>query len=545
MKRATSALGIAALIGALLFPTSAASAASPGPYIGTTAASAIHHDLKLPNELTSTDVGLAGATVNSEGLQKLKTGLGWDLIAEPGGRSGALGGLASVKLNGSELIPAITEPRLARAIAPGDEPIRKVDLEQRVSTLAFARAIERTATPVWNGAACVIGEPMSKGTFQAAFVQAVGSDPGSATGPVKDPLVQIAGEADAPLRGAVDARSLTQLYQGAGSGFGLVAASMVTIAPVTLFAGTANEILIELAGPVILRARADGTPGGAAVTFQGPVVSVVRGGERQTLVPGEPMTLRLPSEDGVITVTIALGQLAEQKVASDGTTAMARGAAVDITTKVSTVTDRIAIGAVEADVQVPKDGITCQIPVTKTAVPDAVATGKPFTTTIVVENPYACDLTAVTLVDDITVKRAARFQITEAPNAIRKTAGSLLDRANAAWTLGEISAGGKKTATLKQIAQGSAGTIDDTATAQGRLVNCIVSLDGASTAVSGLGLGNTSVKGSGTLAVGISQVLGNDILPTTGVGSAAPIGLAMLAMASTLGALVRRTRSTG
>ncbi|MFP5225626.1 MAG: hypothetical protein ACLGH3_08785 [Actinomycetota bacterium] len=539
MKRSIALLGSTTLAVALAAPTIPAQAASPGPYTATTAASALHHSLKTTTTLTSLDVGMAGASVDSEGLEPVKAELGWDLITEARGRAGAIGGLASLKLNGNEVAPGITNPRIARAIAPGDQPVSQKDLEQRVNTAVYARAIERTASPYWNGAACVIGEPIAQGTFQAALVQAVGSDPGSPTGPVKDPLAAVYAEAGAPARGAVDSRSALQLYAGAGNGFGLMAASMVTVAPVTIFEGTANEFSVEVDGPVILRARADGTPGGAAVTFQAPTVSYFRNGERTVLVPDKPTTIVLPGETSPVKVTLMLEEHT-QKLASNGTSAEASGAAVKLVIEGAGATDTIAIGAVEAEVSVPADGITCTVPVIKDATPDSVGTGNEFTTNITVQNPYACDLADVILSDDIETLRNARFEITDAPGAISKTGGTLLDTGKVSWKVGTIEAGGEKTVTMVQEAQGSAGVIEDEATATGRLLNCIVSLAADSTDVTGLGLGSVGVTGSGTLAVDVSQVLGGGILPETGVGSAAPIGLAMLTLAGTLGALMRR-----
>jgi hypothetical protein len=540
MKRTSALVGTLSLAAALVAPATPSLAASPGPYSATTAASALHHDLHTTTKVTSTDVVMAGATVDSGGLEPITTELGWTLIDEARGRAGALGGLASIKLQGNEVVPSVTNPRIARAIAPGDEPISQKDLEQRVSTAAFARAIERTASPYWNGTACVIGEPISSGTFQAAFVQAIGSDPGSATGPLKDPLASITAKAAAPERGAVDARSATQLYEGAGNGFGLMAASMVTIAPVTLFAGTPNETVIEVAGPVTLRARADGTPGGAAVLFDAPVVRVIRGGT-ETRVPDEPMTIVLPGESGTTKLKIALGVIEDQDLKSDGTAASAMGAAVKVVIEVNgMVTDTLSIGAVEAATSVPADGISCEIPVKKAATPETIGTGNEFTTTITVENPYECDLADVVLTDRIDTVRNARFEITDAPGAISKTAGTLLDAGSVSWAMGKIEAGGEKSVSMVQEAQGSAGRIDDEATATGRLLNCIVTLDADSTDVTGLGRGSVTVSGVGTLTVGVSQVLGGGILPETGVGSAAPIGLAMLTLAGTVGALMRR-----
>jgi hypothetical protein len=539
MKRSIALVGTLFLAAALVAPAPPSFAASPGPYSATTAASALHHDLATTTTLTSTDIGMAGATVDSGGLEPITTELGWNLIDEARGRAGALGGLASVKLQGNEAVPSVTDPRIARAIAPGDEPVTKRDLTQRINTTAYAEAIERTATPYWNGAACVIGEPISQGTFRAAMLQAVGADPGSETGPIDDPLAAISATAGDPQRGAVDARAATQLYAGAGNGFGLMAASMVTVAPVTLFGGTANEMVIEVDGPVILRARADGTPGGSAVMFDAPVVRVIRGGE-ETVIPEEPVTFVVPGESGTTKITISLGELEDQKLNANGTAAEALGAAVKVVAETPAATDTITIGAVEASVTVPADGITCEIPVRKAATPETIGTGNEFTTTITVENPYDCDLADVVLTDRIETVRNARFEITDAPDAISSTAGSLLDAGTVSWSIGKIEAGAEKAVSMVQEAQGSAGRIDDEATAVGRLLNCIVTLDADSTEVTGLGRGSVTVTGVGTLTVGVSQVLGGGILPETGIGSAAPIGLALLTMAGTVGAFLRR-----
>ena len=104
----------------------------------------------------------------------------------------------------------------------------------------------------------------------------------------------------------------------------------------------------------------------------------------------------------------------------------------------------IRIGHMEVKTQVPAGGIDCGIPVTKSASPPGVTVNQSFVVTIKIDNPFGCDLTAVKVVDDITTRGDARFQVVDTnPNANTVPSGSNLDSGTIVWNnIGSIPKGG-------------------------------------------------------------------------------------------------------
>src|SRR5205807_1407922 len=65
-------------------------------------------------------------------------------------------------------------------------------------------------------------------------------------------------------------RSFTHLVPNGDGSFALVSEVHETIAPVTLFKGTANQLTIEVLGEGILTSKSTGAAGGATVTYTEP-----------------------------------------------------------------------------------------------------------------------------------------------------------------------------------------------------------------------------------------------------------------------------------
>jgi hypothetical protein len=149
---------------------------------------------------------------------------------------------------------------------------------------------------------------------------------------------------------------------------GLKATQVDQLTSVILFKGTSNELDVDVLAPPQITAVATGQPGGAAVTYDEPVLRVSQGGK----VLG---TLDATSAHQTITVpgvaTLSIGTLTKQE-APDGTSASGSAALLDV--KVGTDPSPaqlvgLTIAGASAAAAVPAGGIACAAP------PPAPATG--------------------------------------------------------------------------------------------------------------------------------------------------------------------------
>jgi hypothetical protein len=558
LRRLVAAASASAIVSAFTLVGGVAQAAALGPYSGFAHASAVHIDAATSGttRLANIDSGVANASVDSEGLEQTLNAFSRPLVdaAKLGSNSYAMSqlleaGLATAPDGKGQIIPQA--PLVVGA--PDSEALSHEVFKNTTSTIANALVVKRTAAAVWNADTCVLGEPISQGTFEAAMVELVDSGADADTANFDKELVGVVADSGGPDRDAVNEVSLTQLYDGSGVGFGLMAATMSTIAPVTLFEGTTNETTIEILGPATLRTMADGTSGGATVTFAAPAVSIIQNGVRQVILPdsaGGP-SVQLPGPDGAV-LDVTVGKLDVSQKAGNGTSASAKGSVVTVDVlqgppaPAGSKGATISIGHVEAAVAVPAGGILCPLRVEVDADPPSVGAGKTVDVTTTVFNDFNCPLTAVELVDTLTTEGDATFTITEAPLALRKSAGTGLRTGSVEWLIPSIAAHGSAARVFTMRLDTGPGRVNIDAVADGKLSNCPVKPGGDSTTVSGLGSANALVGGSADVTVPVSFVKGGGVvpgpdLPPTGVGSAAAAGIAMLTMAGGLFASRRRT----
>lgn len=544
-------------LGALGTP---AAAAAPGPYSGYAHSSAVHLDAVTngTTRLVNVDAAVANAAIDSAGLEQTLTAHQRPVIdaSKLGKNSYASSRLLDVGLaqapSASGQVKLDLPSTQTIAAAPGDDAVSAELLRQQVSTIANATVLQRSATPQWNGTTCIIGEPIAEGTFSAARLELVDQSADPATSNFDGELIGITGDSAGPDRDAVNSVSLQQLYDGAGEGFGLLAATMQTIAPVTLFEGSPNEVTIELLGAAVLRVMADGTPGGAKVEFEAPAVSVIQKGVRTVYAPNDTLdVIEIPTDSGGV-LQLRIGQLDERTTASNGTAAKARGAVVTLRVLGGSPAPEgftggtLAIGHVEAAVTVPAGGILCPLRVEVDATPPAVPVGKTVLVTTTVYNDYACPIVNVKLVDTLRAEDNARFTIVNAPGAVRYSTGVGLTTGFVEWLIPRIEAGGKAVRTFTIRMDDGAGRVLVTANAAGALLNCPATPGGDDASVSGLGGSSAQVSGSSGTRVPVSKVLGGGTrppardLPTTGVASMALAGIALLSSAGGLAYGLRR-----
>lgn len=452
---------------------------------------------------------------------------------------------------------------IAEASAPPDSVDSHSLLEVPLSPVLYADTLRGRAEANWSSdETCVLGKDLSNGLGFAEDAQILETGTTNADGTMGAPLV--ASDAPNPERRVAQTFSHTfldvqQNTAGAPIGlkFGLSSEVRETIAPVTLFKGTPNQLTIEVAGEWILRSTAGGINGSAhnhygvgEVGTQTPLLRVLDVdndilGQINLhdfpIIPPEGLILDIP---GVISIAIgedmrAIGDPADPESSptalGNGTLASAAVDVVRVTALDGALAD-IRVGHMETKAQVPLGGIDCGIPVSKTARPPSVTVGQNFVVTIKVENPFNCDMTQVVVRDDITTTGGARFRVVSTnPPANTVPGDSNLDSGTIIWNNpfpNGIPAMSFKLITVTLQAQGSAGIIEDIANVSSTLAGC-----------EGEGDGQELVGKSLPLRVPVSTVLDTD-LPPTGVGTTGTAALGALMLLSLAGVTIRQIRRT-
>jgi hypothetical protein len=524
-------------------------------------AKALTADTGTPDEVMLANVteGFTGAAVDSNGLKTINNEMNRLVVAanaakkSAGRGSGVEFGVAKGPADDNDL-----ELQKAAVQAPPDAADVQELLGVPGSPLLYASVLRGAATANWsNSATCVLGEDLSNGLGYAADLQLLETGETNDDGTLGAPLV--ATDAPSPERRIAQTFShefldVQQNKAGAPIGlkFGLSSEVRQTIAPITLFKGTPNQITIEVGGEWILEATAGGIPGSAHIRHgvgevgaQVPLLRILDADNAVLgqlnlhdipIFPPEGLEVTVP---GVISLVIGedprqIGDYDGTKqpiVAANGTSAAAAADVVRIIALDGAVAD-IRVGHAEVAAQVPVGGIDCGIPVTKSARPRGVTVNQNFVVTIKIDNPFGCDLTAVKVVDVIKSKPGtdARFQIVATnPKADFVTAGSNLSSGTIIWNnIGSIAKGASKSVTTTIKAQGGGGIITDIATASATLANC-------------------EGEGNGNQLVGLSRPLQVPVvltveLPPTGVGTSTATMIGALALLSLAGVAIRQLR---
>ncbi len=519
-------------------------------------------DIRVEN----VDVAFSGATVDSQGLpdrrlnemqREYQPSLPSDFSYARG--SGLEIGLVQAPdAEAQAIVAGKAEAAGPSNPGPNTEEVGPAD----VDPAAYAALLRGEALARWNEDFCLLGDDISRGLGHAADVQLVDAGGDENEDGFDEPLLSLT--APEPERAVSQSVSRTFLMpQDGAPNFGLAAENRQTIAPVTLFKGSANETTIEFLGEWVLRAEATGLTGGATVHYgpgevspETPILQLIDdAGEvtriitTQDLVGDEGLVIEIP---GVAELAIgedprAIGGDAESEPTVDpaGTFASAAVDVVriklleqvdDVTGEVTQRAADIRVGHMEVDTQVPAGGIGCEIPVDKSANPTSVSVGETFVTPITVNNPFDCELTQVRVEDSITTSQGATFTIVGSdPTADSATPGDNLTSATVVWNdIGPIAPGESATVTVTIEAQ-SAGVIEDIATATATLANC--SGEGLASAVAGAGIAGVSP----VVQVAVAAVLGEE-LPRTGPGAAVATlgGLFLLSLAGAGSLIARR-----
>lgn len=503
--------------------------------------------------------GFTGASVDSNGLKAIHNEMNRLVVPANAAKNtyGRGSGLELGLVKGPDDLNDLELQKAEAAALPNDHQIADLLGPLSASPIAYASALRGEAEANWsNSSTCVLGKDLSNGLGYAADVEVLETGTtNETTGKFGAPL--LATNAPSPERAVAQTFShefldVQQNKAGKPLGlkFGLSSEVRQTIAPITLFKGTPDQITIEVGGEWILRATAGGIPGSAHVTYgpgevgaQVPLLRVLDADNNILgalnlhdipIFPPEGLEISVP---GVITLTIGedprqIGDYDGTKqpiVAANGTSAAAAVDVVRIVALDGALAD-IRVGHMETKAVVPVGGIDCGIPVTKTASPAGVTVNQDFTVSIKIDNPFGCDLTAVKVVDDITTSGDAKFKVVSTdPTANTVPAGSNLDSGTIVWNnIGSIPKGGTKTVKATFTAQGGGGIIKDIAHVSAILGNC-----------EGEGNGNQMVGNSLPLQVPVVLKLK---LPPTGVGTSTGTMLGALALLSMAVVSIRQLR---
>jgi hypothetical protein len=372
------------------------------------------------------EMGLSQASFSTAALPAGQDELAHPLPALAAGTAKARGRALELHDGGSDTTPDEVKP--AEAVAPpSKEP---VSTEQEVALMKLFKANSLAASAgaraVWGG--CVIGSNIAYGIGSATDTRLADfkNDPKSDA-----PLLALHTE-DPPPRATSQSQSRTFLAPAAdgGPGFGFVAQTRQTIAPITLAEGTDNQLLVELGGEWVLSVFTDGKQSKATFgpdpnSVQGkddkwPVLRIVQGrGDKKKLfaltlgdLTGENGKQVVGLDGGSVTVgenPRALGD--ENGVQNPISTPTFTAAAADVV-RISSGAGEIRIGHMEAAVAVPSGGVQCPgIAMAKRSVPETVGAGNNFTWDVTVSNPNDCMLRDVKLVDVATPTKGVRFEV--------------------------------------------------------------------------------------------------------------------------------------
>jgi uncharacterized protein DUF11 len=377
-------------------------------------ASVIHaHALQVgETRLENTDAAFSGAVFASAPISEIKNEMARVINpALAAGNAYARGsglevGLGINQSDANQIVPG----SIAEAKAPpSTELVSKQVPNVSVPPVVSADLLRGQAQAKANSA-CTTGIDLSYGLGYAANLALINTT--------------VASAAETPDRAVSQSRSHTFLVAQDGTPspirkFGLASETRQTIAPVTLFKGTANEITLEFAGEWVLRTVADGKSG---KVFYGPGDVTPNTPLLRILRPSQPVQEILSTQalfgPGGLTIDVSpllkvsigtpprmIGGADNSKPVETATLAAAAADVVRVTllsAEESLTAADVRIGHMENATAVPEGGIECGIGMLKKTDKDVIGPGDTFNWTVSVSNPNDCVLTHLKVVDTIT-----------------------------------------------------------------------------------------------------------------------------------------------
>jgi len=571
---AIAVLTAAGMLAAFTPGPATAQQAFPGPaqFSGYSTGTAVHADLlavPATPRLVDGEVATSGGATNTAGLaaginNEMDQSVSPSQAAKNsyGRGSGAEVGLGTaIPDQAAKDANQIILAGLAEAAAPPTSDLVTKDIlgTQLANTnpLVYASLLRGQAQARWNPNFCILGAPTDFGLGFAADAQLVNAaggnlDPNAADPATQQPLVST--DTNPGGQDVVQTKSFTYLRPQSDGSFAVVSEVREQLAPVVLFKGTANQITINVGGEWFLRTISTGKAGGSIVE-QGTTAQDVPGTtsllqiitgqntqnpaaadvhnilKTQDLFNPNAIPTQIPvGQGGQFLAIVNVGEApraigsdddvppAGPQKSADGTTT---GAAMDVVRLQLVVAGQqlthlaeVRVGHMEAKSVAPAGGVDCPIPVTKTANPDPVTAGQPFTWTITIPSDATslagtdCDLVNIKA-DDVAkvLSGSPRATITGASN------GGVVDRGTVQGTqtghvvfdnLGNYHPGGPPiVVTISgNIPQTSgAGVLQNTVTVTATLGNCKGGAEGQDIVGQGTVTGTTSLVGAAVKGV--------------------------------------------
>jgi hypothetical protein len=415
--------------------------------------------------------------------------------------------------------------RVAVATAPPPTGPITEDITLPVNPVAFASLLRGQAAANYDPTFCPVGRPLTYGLGQAANLELVnlGAEPTQQDG-FPAPVIGTSIDAFGTPRGTSQSRTVTYLAANGDGTFGVVSETRQTVAPISILANQATNtaITLEVVGELGLRATATGKQGGSSVEFLGtPVLRItpVVAGIVQT--PIEVGLDDIVGPEGLVLdvagiATLAIGAPPRQIEGApgsapiespDGTTAAGAFDYVRVTllSLLGGPAVDLALGHMEAAVQAPAGGLTCDIPVSKTASVDPVTIGQEFTYTIRIPADAAqyqalfnCDLIGISATDTVeTESGSPQIRLLSASN------GGVIQGNRVTWpNLGNYTLGQEPiTLTITALVPrtSGAGVLRDTVDVDATLGNCRGGTTGEDLVQGGANLNSSAISGGVTL----------------------------------------------
>ncbi len=442
-------------------PATAQGVAFPGAsFAGYSTGTAVHADvLQVPGapRLVDGEVAFSGGATNTAGLSGgVNNEMDEPVATSQAGKNsygrgtGAEVGLGTNVPSSAADANQIILAGLAEAAAPPTSPlVTKEILGTQIpgNPLIFASLLRGQAQARWNPSSCILGAPTDFGLGYAADAQLLSTSGGNLdpTKATNDPLVST--DTNPNGEDVSQTKSFTYLRPEPDGSFAVVSEVREQLAPVTLFKNMAGaQLTINVAGEWFLRTVSTGKPGGSFVEYgttgnpnpnvntlvsivppSGPAQDILhvqdlfgpgkiptqialgQGSQFLAIINAGEKPRAIGSDDAIAD---AQGNLPPPQKSGDGTTT---GAAADVV-RIQLVVPgtgqhigEVRVGHMEAKSVAPVGGVDCPIPVTKTANPDPVTAGNPFTWTITIPSApdslagTDCDLTNIKAVDNATV----------------------------------------------------------------------------------------------------------------------------------------------
>ncbi len=438
-----SALGLAVALIAAVPPTGAQETASDADFGGYATGSVAHADALQPADeslrFLDTEVAFSSAAMESQGLTPALHNE-FERLVHPELPDATAYGRGSgvevgVGLDAPDAENQVIPSGIAEASSPPDDgPVTSelASLPPELDPLVWATLLRGEADANTGPVPCALGEDLSFGSGEVGTAELLDQDQ-TANDPegLEQPLVSINAADDG--RAVSSSSSRTRLVSQVGhdgtvegNALGLMSETRMTVAPITLFAGTETATTIEVLGEWVLRAVATGADSGwvhygpADAEPETPILRIIdqTTGDVTNVVTFQDFL----GDDGLVinddpTFSLVIGE--DARAIGQGADSAPTETATEAAGAVDLLRIRLAdelgeavevrVGHMEARARVPSGGITCELPVDKASSVDTATEGDTFTHTITVDNPFACTLENVEVVDEMSADPAGEI----------------------------------------------------------------------------------------------------------------------------------------